>query len=423
MEYIFFIVLVLQLFLALQITKDLLHPVVVLKTVWALSCGVLIVFKDIWNVSLSIETILIFITGIVCFDLGFIFFNIIKNNKKNIKVKNSLNQLSVTMSYKKSICLLVLIWLTGLYIFYLCVQLVGISPEFLIDLRYIMKRSDIDTSFIQFTIRVMEIIGVSYILIYIRDKTKLVKREKRVYILIILSSLLMLLLSTGRYRYLSILVALIYVYYIKQRKNDKFLNFNKQYNLFKRLLIVGVLFIFFFQYFGQNLVGKGTGDLFSHLAIYISSGLVAFNMKWQDISNTSSYFGESLFAPIYTVLDILFGIKPESTTSLLSTVYGDGGFATNVFTFYRQQIVDFGVIGIPFVMFFLGLFFAFLKFKSIREKEMGFWTALYAFYMFGIITSPFQDAFFLNSTYTYLSIFTFFLIFKTPILTSFKTKK
>lgn len=420
MEYIFFILLILQLMLAMIVLKDLMHPIVILRVTWIFSTGFLLIYKNIWNVSLSYKTVFIFLLGFIFFDAGFLFFGALANKLKrkygNIK---RLSMCESRISYSKSIIVLIILIISSIYICYLSFRIVGsfsTFSDFLIRLRYTMKRTEMSTSMIQFTIRIIESIGISYFLFYVREKLR-TKKEQSLYLTIVIISLIMMTLSTGRYRFLAILIAWIYIYVINQRKNGRLLNLNGQMKLVRIGILSVVLFAVFFSLTGSKLLGKGQSNIINNIAIYISGGMVAFDRVWSSISNTSAYFGAAIFAPIYSLLDNLFNIKlSEDNIGVLATIYAQNGFATNVYTFYRQQILDFGIIGIPFVMFFLGMMFSFLKNKSSKEKEVGFWTAIYAYFMFGIITSPFQDMFFTNSTHTIFSVFTLFVMLGTPIL-------
>lgn len=416
MEFIFFLILLLQLFIGILIVKDILHPIIVLRITWILSTSFLLIYKNIWNVSLSIETIFIFLLGFAFFDIGFGLYQFIVN-KRN---RNYLTKATeIKISTINSRILLLGIILISSYILIISLSLVGSFQNisnFLVQLRYLMKRSEVNTSLIQFGIRIIESIGVSYILIYLIDKNK--KRRKKVlYFLIIGISLIMMILSTGRYRFLSIIVMWLYIFVMDQRKRGKLISFQGQLRLLKIGIISVITFVMIFTLFGAVFFGKGQTNPIDNFAIYLSGGLVAFNMIWQSIINSSTYFGEALLAPVYSLIENILPISiGNDTASVLTTVYADNGFATNVYTLYRQQIVDFGLIGIPIAMFAIGFMFAILKNKSQDEATVGFWTLVYSYFMFGIITSPFQDMFFTNSTFHIFSITVFFLITKTQLI-------
>ena len=424
MEYVLLIILVLQLLIAIAIVKDIVHPIVMLRIAWILSTAILLIYKDVWDVSLSGFTVFIFLMGFAFFDLGYYFYRIITPCEK-INIVFNKPQLRKEVSLNKSFFVLMIFFAFSFYICYLSIQVVGSFQglsNFLIDLRYLMKRTEINTSLIQFGIRIIESLGVVYILIYLIDNHKS-KTKRIVYLSIIILSLLMMVLSTGRYRFLAVLVMGIYLYIINERKKGNAISLKGQIKLVRIGILSVLAFGLFFSTFGSTLLGKGQTNPFDHLAIYLAGGLVAFDTTWESVSNSSPYFGAVLFSPMFSLLGNLFHINfIKDSTGVLSTVYAENGFATNVFTFYYQQIIDFGVIAIPFVMFFLGLMFAFLNKKSISEEKIGFWSVLYVYFLFGIINSPFQDTFFTNTTYTYLSIITFFIMLKTKLIFRNKSK-
>jgi len=417
MEIYFLIILILSLLTNLIIYKNILNPTVIIRLTWIFSVFMLILFRELWGVSLSGATMLIFIVGFFFFDLGYMSFHFFSSNHKNKKLTNK-NK----VSFRKSLIILFLLIVGFIIIYYISYNLVvayrnnETSGNFLIRLRYLMKYSNVNTSLIQFGIRMIETIGIVYFIYYIREENKSFK-SKVIYLSIIFLSLIMMSINTGRFRYLAFIVMTIYIIGLKFIKNNKTINLKSQFKIIAIGIIMFIIFIIFFQTYGVFL-GKGFGGLINNLAIYSSGGIVAFDLRWQDISKTSSYFGQAIFNPVYSQLENFFDLSFETNKKIgvLKSVYANNEFATNVYTFYRQQIIDFGVKAVPIIMFVLGAFFSYLNYKSFRENELGFWSALYAYFMFGIIISPFQDVFFTNTTFDLISIIIIFLMLKTKIL-------
>lgn len=87
MIYIFILILIVMILINLILVIDLLHPTIIFKSIWLISFIVYIFFKDIWGFELNLSTLVIFLIGFVCFDLGFIYFVfIISKFKYNLKI-------------------------------------------------------------------------------------------------------------------------------------------------------------------------------------------------------------------------------------------------------------------------------------------------------------------------------------------------
>lgn len=425
MVYLFLILLLLMLIINLQLTKDFFHPTIIFKMVWFISAFILIFYQERWGVSLSFETVCLFLTGFICFDLGFIFFQMIKKRNKNLLNDKNMKFrfYNGTLRTNRLLLLLLIVLIMSFYLIIDIIDVMGglnsfLSQSFFSEYRSIRYSGTGETNSHLFIFRSLEVIGLATFIFYLREKDADLFK-KILFCTIILICFAIQILTTGRMRFLSIVVQIGIIYLINGRKKGRFLNFSAQKYYLKRVGIFVLIFFMFFYFYGKFAVDKiSEEDPLHSIAIYTSASLPAFDLTWRTDENTSQYFGQYLFAPIYNILNKMFGIEfgTEDEQGTKPFIRGNNGFSTNVYTLYHEQILDFGVWVVPFIMFLIGLAVAFLKYKSDTEFITGLWTGLYSMAIFSLVISFFQDTFFSNSTFTFITIFLYIVIFKTKFI-------
>ena len=423
MTFVFFVILLIMLIINLQIVRDYFHPTVIFKAVWLISTFVLLFYQERWGVSLALDTVCIFLVGFIFFDLGYILFQLVFK-KKRFNIVGNYDKTSFQLKDNRIYLLLIITVSISLYLLYDITKIMGGLSVFLSDImsyRAIMYDGSGVANTQRFLFRILEVIGISAFIFFLRDSNKNTRRNQ-IYGTILTLTIGIQLVSSGRMRLLAILIQMAVVYLIFQQKNGKYLSFSSQQKYVKRVLLLLTSFVLFFYLYGKYIINKITEDPFNNIAIYISSALPAFDMTWQTNSKTSEYFGQVALSPIYNIVSKIFGIQFGSgeLDILESRVRGLNGFTTNVYTFYHEQIIDFGVIFIPFAMFLIGFLISFIKRKSEMEQLVGFWSAIYALFFYALFMSFFKDYFFINSTFTYITITIYFLFFKTKLINSNK---
>lgn len=435
MEYIFLIILILLIIINLQITKDIFHPTIIFKVVWFFSATILTIYKNKWGVELSPETIGIFLMGFISFDTGFAFFILMKESVKNrtkVRIFDNLSDIYNSIKFSRVILLFIITLIIAAYLIVDISRVIGgithfFDNNFFKDYRE-MKYDGTDTTNIQqFLFRVIEGIGLATLIFLLREREDKTKSFRKIlYLTIIFVSFSIQILTTGRMRFLAILVQGMMIFLVYSKRKGKLLNFKNQKKYLKITSLALLSFFSIFYLYGKFAVDKiSTTDPFHSIAVYSSGSLAAFDMSWEMKQNTSEYFGATILSPIHNILNKLFNldIGEEIDSGVSTFIRGDNDFATNVYTLYDKQILDFGVWLIPFVMFGIGLFIAYLKYKSESEIILGFWTGVYSLFMFSLVISFFQDTFFTNSTFTFISIIVYIIMFKTKLINSKKNQK
>ena len=130
---------------------------------------------------------------------------------------------------------------------------------------------------------------------------------------------------------------------------------------------------------------------------YIGRPLIAFD-QWV-LQHPKSSNQLLTFEPLNKVL-LSIGVFEGSNVALSPK----GQF--NVFSYLRAPYMDFGFIGVPIIMFIVGIacHYFYLKFKSNSKS----WIIFYSVFAYGIIMSFFDWQFFII-TFVYLGVFIFFV--------------
>lgn len=417
MIYIFILILIVMILINLILVRDLLHPTIIFKSIWLISFIVYIFFKDIWGFELNLSTLVIFLIGFVCFDLGFIYFVfIISKFKYNLKIFH--RNYKRTLYKSRVILLLILTIVISSVLFLSITKTFGTFPifskDFFTTFRQLQYSEDVDQVSIEthlFTI--LRALAVSTFVFFITENFKS-RKLRKIYLVILLIIFISMLFNTGRMWFLSLAIQFFVIVVVNSKKNGSYFNLKTQISYLRKLFIIGVTFLLFFFVYGKVTADKiDFNNAINKIAIYIASPIIAFNETWEERASSSDYFGEYLLSPLYNLIDKFFFTNIVQPKNDFPYVFGNNDFATNVYTFYDSQIRDFGVVAIPFVMFVIGILAAFLKWKSEIEMTVGFWTIVYSYFIFSISLSFFNDKFFLNTTGTYITLIVYFLIFKT----------
>lgn len=418
MIYVFLLMLLVLILINIRFTRDLLHPSIVFKSIWFISLMVYVFFKDIWGFTITVQTLGVFFIGFICFDIGFLFFS-------GIKPRVSENGRQISKFFKRTLRknrLVLLLFLTIMISIILLISMINtvgttalFSKEFFTTFRSMQYDGSGDANTETHLFNILKALGISIITFYITDANKK-KDRKLIYYLIIFLFLFMMIFTTGRMWLFALAIQALVISTAHVKKKGSYFSLKAQLNYFKKILYLGTFFLIFFYVYGKITADKiDSSNAINKIAIYLASPLIAFSESWEQKVASSNYFGEYLLAPLYNIVDKIFLtniIQPRDRTPFL---YGDNGFATNVYTFYDTQIRDFGVIAVPFAMFFIGFLLSLLKYKSEKEMVVGFWTVVYAYFMYALTLSFFNDKFFASSTSTYLTMIIYFVVFKTKI--------
>lgn len=437
MELLFTIIIFIQLVIAIIILKETLHPLVILKSVVFLGSIGLLIFHKEWGINISAMTVFILSTAIMWVDLGFAFTMMIANtsNRGNLYLKNNNNlqnkkyeQKILNISTNKAILSTILILIT--IIVYLSIgsdYIVGSDniKEFTRNLMIYKgeTRSNgaVDLGVWTYIILVCRMLGVVYL--YFAVKEYMTSGwSKKVSILLMPSIAVFIMGYILGIRSILVIYSLIIVFvaYKIQVNSDKYENGRDKKRLEIKYLIMGILcigLIFSYFFIAGKLAGKiDPNEGLNNIAIYLSGGIGAFDNVYKNLTFTSDLFGQQTFRIIYKALNVIPLFDFETQNTISATIYGTGGFRTNVYTANLNFMADFGYMGVILCNMLIGMFHGFLYNKSKNEIDAGVWTVLNAFFMMPLVSYLNAEKYFAAMPLNAIYFIAIYLLIKLPIL-------
>lgn len=427
MEVFFFTIILLQLVIATTLFRTLVHPIVILKAASAVSVFILIFYSRIWELSISIETIFIFSSGLLWFDLGFSSMRFIKGkiNRKRAVTKEINNE--YFSAYKALLIVLLQIIIVILFVklgsghLNYSSGIEGFSSS-LMHLKQARKIGEAQTiGMLQYAITASTIIGIVYTYISWREWTENRLNKRLVIFILPIILTLFIFFVTGRRSFLlNVMVALMmffYEQYLREKENKQIdLNFYIKYASFGTILLFG--FYMFFSSLG-TLFLKGVTNSRSALdtfALYLSGGLVGFDQVYKSYIQTSKVFGQNIFRIVYKILNVLPGANFPANETITTSIYAGNNFVTNVYTGNLHYMADFGYLGVIIANIGIGMFYGYLYTKAKNESEVKFWNVIYAFFITSLLTYTGSESFYLPMTLNLQYFILFFVLLKTPLL-------
>ena len=180
------------------------------------------------------------------------------------------------------------------------------------------------------------------------------------YLLIAILSVLPSMMTGGRSGILRILAALLILYYICWHQKNGWIR-----NLSWKYVRIGLIAFFILAptfYFSLGLLGRATNrTLTDYISDYLASSI--FLLDQYLISPTKcTYWGEESLYGVRKVLAAL-GIGENSTKYNLE--FRNLGIGrSNVYTFFRRPLHDFGYIGMYIFVILIAFFFAWIYYKG-----------------------------------------------------------
>lgn len=418
MELLLFLLVFLLFVFTFMLKRTIIHPLVILKLYCSLSTFVLIFYSVKWGHHISIETLLIFVFGLICVDFGY-FVGDKLFRKRNLFQKNP-----KSLPFSSSKALFVSFLLLILLFLFLRVIMNQISfdtnvKEFsksLIIYKNARKTSEAeDLGILQYLITASTIIAVVYLYAIIKDfyETGLNKRIFIFCLPIIVVFMFFYLTARRSLPFTLIIIALVLIYeYNKRKKRNFSMKWKIRYVLSSILLFGG--FYFYFIYFGKLFL-KNVNDIFNTFAIYLSGGIISFDIAFEQYKLSSDIFGQNMLRLFYKILNIIPGIN-FPTETINTTIRTSNEFATNVYTVNLHYMADFGYMGVLVGNLIIGLFFSFIFNKSKSENQIGFWSVLYAFFVTKLLSYTGAEKFFVSSTLNVQYILFLFLFMKSGLL-------
>ncbi|MFR3498679.1 MAG: O-antigen polymerase [Paraclostridium bifermentans] len=437
MELLFSIIIFVQLLIAIIILKETLHPLIILKGVVFLGSIGLLIFHEAWGINISAATVFILSSAIIWVDLGFVFTMMITkiSNRENLYLKNNKNlknkkheQKMLNISTNKAILSTILILIT--IIVYLSIgsdYIVGSNniKEFTRNLMIYKgeTRSNgaVNLGIWTYILLVCRMLGVVYLSFAVKEYMTS-GWSKKVSILLMPSIAVFIMGYILGIRSILVIYSLIIVFvaYKIQVKSDKYENGRDKKRLEIKYFIMGILcigLIFSYFFIAGKLAGKiDPNEGLNNIAIYLSGGIGAFDNVYKNLTFTSDLFGQQTFRIIYKAFNLIPLFDFETQNTISTTIYGTGGFRTNVYTANLNFMADFGYMGVILCNMLIGMFHGFLYNKSKNEIDAGVWTVLNAFFMMPLVSYLNAEKYFAAMPLNAIYFIAIYLLIKLPIL-------
>ena len=239
-------------------------------------------------------------------------------------------------------------------------------------------------------------------------KAKQKKIVKIINVCIILLSLLIQMMGTGRtflIKYLTVFIIMYYYMILYNQQNNK-ISFSKMIHALKKIIIVLVIFFIGFQAMGLATNKTQKNSAKTTLYLYSGAAIIAFDKSLNIYEKDDRFFGEESFYGLYGTLNVL-GIKVPNDILHLDFVQVDNNLKTNIYTSLRTYLYDFGYIGMYLVQFILGIILG-IFYRMIKSYERSpIFLLIYGFLMYGIIMQGVEEIQLRN----FMSITNIFTIF------------
>lgn len=387
--------------------QDILSPWIISIYMFLLTVIVATLNYNNWNEDISFITVLCVMLGLIFFGIGEIFscsvylHFVTKHEICSYKYLDSNKFIKIKSRY---IFFTILLICTVIYFHYQHVlnlaNQVGFSknlPNLLYYVRRAQFSSEIDSSrpgLLNLGLTFSTVISYFFVFIFlfnllISEKNKV----NLIYILPCLLNIINIVLTTGRTQFINLAtyVLIVFFFMLKQKYrwttqlNNKILKYG----------VIGIILFFVAFRLSGYLTGKSENISFGdNFSIYIGSPIIALS-KYLSNPTKKFMFGSETFYSMYHVLRKLgFNIPHYNLT--LPFLSWNNVNNVNIYTAIRRYIHDFGILGMSFIMCFLGLFYG-LFYNYVKQKKyVSLGTLVYAMYFFPISQLALEERFFTN---------------------------
>lgn len=186
------------------------------------------------------------------------------------------------------------------------------------------------------------------------------------------------ILTGGRNPLINLCLAIIVMYFIKQRQfNGRRL---LKFKTICKLVLGGTVALILFSSF-RGMVGRTSDDTtFDYLAMYIGAPIKLFDLFVNSVQVTQKVVGQETFSAF------LGDIGKSVGNSNLEFRSNNGFGLGNVYTPFRRYYSDFGIYGLVLLTAIQSFFYSFYYSKIVKKRISGIdpFTILYAYLFVGV---------------------------------------
>ena len=359
---------------------DIMSPSCVLCIMFLLSTIFALFNIDNWSMSFSLNTALVIITGILSFSIAEIVFRYVfceQLKSRHVNYKQCSNELVLVSNW----ILKGIIIFEGIAIYAYFHDIMGIVGGNTTDISSyfhayrVMTISNLENGegaivneYINVVLRFVSGFGYLFAFLFMKNivDQKLTMVLKIQYTTIIVLSILPSMMGAGRTGILKMGSALLIFYYICWHMKY---GWNK--NLSWKYIRMGLI-IFFVSapsfYYSLEMLGRETGlSLLDYISDYVGSSIFLLNDYLQNPTVCDSWGEEALFS----VKKILSSLGLAETSTKYNLEFRRIGMLySNVYTFFRRPIHDFGYFGMYVFVSLISTLFSWIYYKKIKYQEL-----------------------------------------------------
>lgn len=416
--FLFFSVILLAIIYLKLFSLDVASPSFLATLMFVLSIFINVWRADSWGTDYSLTAFAVIMVGLLSLGLGELFERSLSQNRISYSsysngIETDKHPLQMDKGVYFVLLFFALIILALDFVATYRLSLLGGLGPMLSSARHAIVGEDIRKGAI-----LTRMLGLNkasaYISIYLILYNRLICKAKnnKKYAIFILIFLGDSVLSTGRnafLRMISYTLILFFVLYLKEHR----LSWNTVFRLGKYGFVGLFAFFGIFTIVG-HLSGKGIYNTpIEIISYYMGSSINLLNQYIVDPGKSaSSFFGEHTLYGVYNILRIIGFDIPQMLQPLEFRYVPH--YEPNIYTAFRRYIQDFGFLGLFFIMFFLGLFYARLRIRAANDKTNGWKTIFFSLSMYPIVEIAIEERFFMDyvTVTTFINILWMLIIYK-----------
>lgn len=358
--------------------RNIFFPSVIVSAVFFISVLLVVLNQSQWDYKVSFQTVCFISCALILFSIGVYVGNRVGRLARYKKSTSYLdkNSFGIEISGFNMICLSaisILITISyGLHQYKLAESLGntrGLGGVIETIRSQVLINPDVFQLGIVLNVGIVFVRALGFVCLFMVVSSILYgKRGILKYLIPIACLVINILFATGRSAFITMVVSCLFFIYIVQKRREV-LRFNKK---MIRYTAIGVIVFFVIFRLAGVLTGKSAIlSLWDTVSIYAGSSVVCldnFLLEMAEIIENNSLFGIKTFKGIYNLLNKLGGDFPQGSNHAEFVFWGDGKYASNVYTAFYPYLQDFGVLCTLFMQVLIGFLFG-VVWKRYNSKN------------------------------------------------------
>lgn len=388
--------------------KDIIAPPLVMATMFLGGTFVTTLNVFEWKIDFQLLTYVIVALGIIVFAIPSFYF---AKRFETTPLQVTTKRLFRVSRIKMLIVIATIVCIMGLYIFSIYQLMARVNyagKNFQYFIKNIDKLGQGHTLNPMITTLLKVIDGFAYVCLYMFINNVIIYQSKRKddFLLVVPAVLFAAkaLLSGGRLDIIKLAIAsLITMYVLHKRKVGWHVHIS---HLYLEMVIVGAPIAIVGFYYSVSAAGRTLSrTIFQTISTYFGGPIQHLNQYVMAPTESSGIFAqETLLSLMNTISSITKAFPKTPSVALeyrqLSVTKG------NIYTFFRRPLHDFGFLGMLIFTFLVGLLFAYIYYRFIRNSvnssRNDFITIGYGYIAYWVFLSSFEQY-----SFSIISVFTF----------------